>query len=236
MCRYHCAEHRYHWIERRYHCIEHQYWRAERRCRRFERGTVSVRVFHDVWQYFMSVSWCFTDVSECFKSVSWCFMSVSRCFTMFIKLCNNQHRRLQYLQSPYWWPHDCQLPQWSAITPQKWSNAKLRPEWRLESHLEEIPISDGFITWLCICIVIQTPHIYLSKLCTIKGRKHLRGDWAWLLNDRFSTTTERLIKGTVPADFFLLLYIFRITIVQNKIITIICSCLFFVWLIFIGLV
>ena len=50
------------------------------------------------------------------------------------------------------------------------------------------------------CAVAQTLLVYkkliqtANKLCTIEGGKPLLGDWAWPLNDRLSTSTERSIK------------------------------------------
>ena len=70
----------------------------------------------------------------------------------------------------------------------------------LFTYLEEIPISGWFVTQLDIGVVAQTPHIYNKpiqtpkKLCTIERSQHLRGDWAWPLNDWLSTTAERSIK------------------------------------------
>ena len=87
----------------------------------------------------LSVSWCFTSGSWCFISgstVSWCFTSVSQYFTMFSESRNDWHRRLYHLQSPSRRPPIALAiaitPHKSAVTPWKWSHAKLRPEWRLE--------------------------------------------------------------------------------------------------------
>ena len=68
----------------------------------------------------------------------------------------------------------------------------------LITHLEKIPISDGFLTQLHICTVVQRLHIYKKtypKLCTIKGSKHLHRDWAWQLNDRLMLN-EQLSAST----------------------------------------
>ena len=56
--------------------------------------------------------------------------------------------------------------------------------------------SDGFITRLHICAVVQTLNIYknLFKLCTIDGGKQLLGDRVWPLNNQLCTTAEQSIK------------------------------------------
>ena len=67
-------------------------------------------------------------------------------------------------------------------------------------RLEKIPIANGFVTQLHICAIVQIPHIYKkpiqtpNKPCTIEGGEQLLGVWAWLLNDRLSTTSQWSIK------------------------------------------
>ena len=69
------------------------------------------------------------------------------------------------------------------------------------ARLEKIPTSDGFITGLHICTLVHSPDIaHLQKTdqnptpwSPSKGEQ-LCSNWAWLLNDRFSSTIEWLIK------------------------------------------
>ena len=104
-----------------------RFHRAERRYCHIEwPGMGSVRVFHDVSQSFKSVllfyQW-FTMFYVCFTmyhNVLPVFYVL--CFMVFSESCNNRHWRLRGHRSL----------QGSAITPRKWSHAKLHPEWRLE--------------------------------------------------------------------------------------------------------
>ena len=94
---------------------------------------------------------------------------------MFRESCNEWHRRMHYLQTPLHWMADCQslqgspitlqasaiTPPGSAIMKQKWSHAKLRPEWRLdpERQFPKGSMSNLIIrNWLMLCIIITTRH------------------------------------------------------------------------------
>ena len=65
------------------------------------------------------------------------------------------------------------------------------------SRLEEIPISEWFVVRLDIrsdSANLQKTYLNSTKLRTIKGGKHLRGDWSCPLNYWLSTTAEWSIK------------------------------------------
>ena len=94
-------------------------------------GSVSwcLRVCHDVLLVVHDVLHVYDNVLWSFTSVSWCFTSVLRSLvsweTIGIGACTLQSPHRQRLQGL------AIMPQGSAIMPQKWSHAKLHPEWRL---------------------------------------------------------------------------------------------------------
>ena len=141
-------------IKRRYRHIEWRVFRDVSQCFKcFMMFHNVLRVFHDVIQVVL-----FHDVSQCFTSISWYFTMfniVLRCLVSRATIGIGDRaaaNRLRDRDNASGMSGIVTTPQGSAITlqksamtPRKWSHAKLYPEWRLEKLIWMTPWMTKFL-------------------------------------------------------------------------------------------
>ena len=129
-------------------------------------------MFHNVLsvsQWFMSISQCFLNFSKCLIMFENC-MTIGNChISTFTNACV------------------CQFLQGSAIMPQKWSHAKLCPEWSLECLCSYKTISKWAVWQVCTVSVQCVPS-------------------RWLLTCYLLDLSLQRVSGSLPTVFIKQLY------------------------------